>query len=437
MTTAAKAQSWEYQTNPTIGTADTAGGGKILFVSSTEGWISSGDGRLLHTTDSGTNWSVVTPFPSDTAWSFSDPSVTMSWVNPMHGWKMNVMGSVFGDAHGAVIHKTTDGGATWEKKVLSTGEGEAGLQVQFVDENTGWALIFNFSGGGGSMQRSTDGGNTWNPVGSDSIGIFHFMDANNGWTIVNSASGDSSRSIRHTTNGGVNWVTQFTDRSPGAFEAIQFTDLNNGWVVGRNAKILRTTDGGTNWIRISNTGINPQSNSKCLFFLNADTGWIGTNDGIQDQGPDRVILHTSDGGASWTDSYRVKESNHAIFSIFFLDANNGWFTGDYGLIGHTGNGATGVVSDKNKTPDAFTLNQNYPNPFNPSTIISYQLSMNNFVTLKVYDVLGREVKTLVNERQTAGSHSIAFNASHLPSGVYFYHLQAGTYSNTKKLLLLK
>ncbi len=89
------------------------------------------------------------------------------------------------------------------------------------------------------------------------------------------------------------------------------------------------------------------------------------------------------------------------------------------------------------TPSRFGLSQNYPNPFNPTTVISYQLSVFSNVTLKVYDVLGREVGTLVNERQTAGSHSVTFNAANLPSGVYFYHLQAGSYGNTKKLLLLK
>ena len=86
---------------------------------------------------------------------------------------------------------------------------------------------------------------------------------------------------------------------------------------------------------------------------------------------------------------------------------------------------------------SYKLFQNYPNPFNPSTNISYQLPESVFVTLKVYDVLGKEVKILVNERQNAGNHSVRFNASDLPNGVYFYKIEAGTYRSTKKFLLVK
>ncbi len=103
-----------------------------------------------------------------------------------------------------------------------------------------------------------------------------------------------------------------------------------------------------------------------------------------------------------------------------------------------GNNILSVVNKTNHDiPNTFNLYQNYPNPFNPSTLISYQLPANIFVTLKVFDILGREIKTLVNEQQNAGNHSLRFNASSLPSGVYFYRIQAGHYNDIKKLLLLK
>ncbi len=91
----------------------------------------------------------------------------------------------------------------------------------------------------------------------------------------------------------------------------------------------------------------------------------------------------------------------------------------------------------NSTPQKYSLSQNYPNPFNPSTVIRYQLPVNSSVTLKVYDVIGREVAIVVNEVKEAGSHTVQFNGSSLSSGVYFYTLKAGSFTTTKKLLLMK
>jgi len=98
-----------------------------------------------------------------------------------------------------------------------------------------------------------------------------------------------------------------------------------------------------------------------------------------------------------------------------------------------------VVSDvEDQTqPLTFQLEQNYPNPFNPSTRIKYQIAENDFVSLKVYDVLGNEVATLVNEEQTMGNYSATFNASSLSSGSYFYKLQTGSFVETKKMVLMK
>jgi len=98
---------------------------------------------------------------------------------------------------------------------------------------------------------------------------------------------------------------------------------------------------------------------------------------------------------------------------------------------------TAVEESNNFVPDCFTLNQNYPNPFNPSTAISYQLSANSFVSLKVFDMLGREVATLVNEVMPAGIYSTTWNASGFGSGIYFCKMQAGPFSETKKLVLMK
>jgi len=106
---------------------------------------------------------------------------------------------------------------------------------------------------------------------------------------------------------------------------------------------------------------------------------------------------------------------------------------DYWLI------TTGVKGNKGQSgiPQSFKLFQNYPNPFNPTTTIRYQIPKEGFVTLKVYNLLGKEVKSLVNGYKNAGSYNISFDASEFPSGVYFYRLSTGNFNQTKKLVLLK
>ncbi|MHB8338047.1 MAG: T9SS type A sorting domain-containing protein, partial [Ignavibacteriaceae bacterium] len=98
---------------------------------------------------------------------------------------------------------------------------------------------------------------------------------------------------------------------------------------------------------------------------------------------------------------------------------------------------TDVKKENNQTPTAFTLSQNYPNPFNPSTVIKYSVPKSGIVTLKVYNMLGQEVATLVNQMQNSGNYIVNFNANNLASGVYMYRIQSGDFTLTKKMELLK
>ena len=109
------------------------------------------------------------------------------------------------------------------------------------------------------------------------------------------------------------------------------------------------------------------------------------------------------------------------------------------LYGDTSTTTTSVSLLNSSVPEAYNLLQNYPNPFNPSTRINYKLRNSNYVTLKVFDLLGKEVATLVNEKQNAGSYAVDFNSSefNLTSGIYFYTLNAGEFKETRKMVLVK
>ncbi len=159
--------------------------------------------------------------------------------------------------------------------------------------------------------------------------------------------------------------------------------------------------------------------------------------GVQSNWTREMLDITSLAGASATLKIRFSlVSNGAVTS-------DGIYVDNIKLAGYT-NAPTGIISNT-EVPAKFSLSQNYPNPFNPGTVIKYNLASGNFVSLKVYDILGKEMITLVNERQNAGSYSISFNSSNLSSGLYYYRIVAGDGSNnsaqgfvdTKKMLLIK
>ena len=161
-------------------------------------------------------------------------------------------------------------------------------------------------------------------------------------------------------------------------------------------------------------------------------GWGGTS----------RIAYTSDGGSTWSlqpDPVPMSTSTGWYFGVYMFDNRNGFIVGSGGTILKTSNGGTtDAVQTMNERPSDFQLLQNFPNPFNPSTNISFSLPERAVVRLTVFDLLGRTAATLVNgEYLNGGTHTIKWDAADFPSGVYFYKLEAGNISQTRKLLLLR
>jgi hypothetical protein len=114
-----------------------------------------------------------------------------------------------------------------------------------------------------------------------------------------------------------------------------------------------------------------------------------------------------------------------------------WGSGVFRSVDSSETTFNSTADTKASVPKSIMLNQNYPNPFNPSTTISFSLPSKAIVSLKIYDVLGREIETLVFNELSSGTHSVQWNAMRFPSGIYFYRLQTDSYAKTKRLLLLK
>jgi photosystem II stability/assembly factor-like uncharacterized protein len=254
--------------------------------------------------------------------------------------------------------------------------------------------------------------------------------------------------IVRTTNGGKNWIEQKSGTAC-ALYGVSFTDANSGTAVGdgwnytsgeNESVILRTTDGGKHWIK-QLSEVNLQLNDVC--FTDANNGTVvgyGSN-GVNWGG---IILRTIDAGKNWI--RQPIKTNSGLSGVWFTDTNNGTVVGDGGTILRTTNGGVTFVEEEKiyEIPTDYVLFQNYPNPFNPSTKIKYSIpaSLNpskggTFVTLRIYDLLGREIETLVNEEKQAGTYEVTWSATELPSGVYFYQIKTGNFIETKKMVLIR
>jgi hypothetical protein len=160
--------------------------------------------------------------------------------------------------------------------------------------------------------------------------------------------------------------------------------------------------------------------------------WTNSNLYIYTYDPKKNL--TSFSSKIWQDSTWISSDNELDISNSLHDFG---FGGYYVSIVYKTTNVTGISAGKPVVPKGFSLSQNYPNPFNPSTVITFSVGTYGHTSLRVYDLLGREVATLVDGMKSTGNYTVTLNAVNLPSGVYFYRFQSGTYSNTKKLLLLK
>ena len=368
-------------------------------------------------------------------------------------------------------HSTNDGGNTWNllSKInanlayLFNGYDSLGydnISYFILDENHSWITIWakNPSGKYYQFLMSTiDGGHTWKEITlykdlkeydefgdhSKIISLF-FTNPQNGWYT------DYYANVFSSNDSGKTWEKSSISFNHAYNCGIDFYNENIGCIYGEE-KIFITKDGGENWNELQPW---EEGGAWGVKYISENVAYLSKHSGI---------MMTADGGDSWE---MVKSFNEGIGWDHSLDYNplfyssDGvlWFVGNNGLIIKNDNPLT-IVSQHGEIPKNFGLFQNYPNPFNPSTTIKYSIPssvmLNSFqhlnnneipnqvrddnvnVILKVYDILGREVSTLVNQKQNPGYYEVDWDASIHPSGVYFYRLQTGDYVETKKMLMIK
>jgi hypothetical protein len=316
------------------------------------------------------------------------------------------------------------------------------------------------------IMTSTDNGNLWehyhnglgdgypawdfliegNSIYASGYGVYYSSDNGANWIrytsglppspIVRSITRKGSKLFAATFNGvyysednGLNWNVAGIGLNDYKLWCI-VTSGDNILAGTDTSGIFISTDDGSTWSKLQND------------FANAQVRFLATygNFVLAGFGFGWGIFISSDNGFTWTD----KGQGFAPLYTFVLDVtgNSTYLFAAGGVTGFyrrplSDLGITSLDQTSLATPEKFLLSQNYPNPFNPSTKISWQLPTGIHQTLKIYDVLGNEVATLVDEYREAGSYEVEFNAGNLSSGIYFYKFQAGSFIETKKMILLK
>ncbi len=388
----------------------------IDFLNENTGYAAGTDGIVIKTTDGGATWLNKNISSTSLLWD-------MDFVSETTGW---IVGT------GEKIFRTTDGGNSWNEQFSGGGLGTYG--VAFVDENTGIA-----SGTSGNTYYTVDGGNTWNLplVGPDRTVWGIDMVSTPTGTLAMTAC--ASGYVFKSTDGGRNWIEE-PRQTINTFSDIDLVDGAFGWIVGNYGLVVNYYDEQFVPVELASFSSTVNKNNVTLNWKtasevsnagfeierfdekNADWNMIGF---VEGSGTSTELHHYTffdKGLQPGTYSYRLKQIDlNGTFKYYNLNESV-----EIGL------------------PDQFTLYQNYPNPFNPTTKISFVIpnvetghAQSLQTKLIIYDILGNEIATLLNKPLQAGSYEIEFDASDLPSGVYFYNLNFSGYSDTKKMILIK
>ena len=344
-----------------------------------------------------------------------------------------------GYACGGYLYKTTDGGFNWSQ--INTPAISA-YDMSILNKDTIWLIDPNGLVGG--VFITTNGGVNWTQqltLGSlnpDHIYMFNsfigFVGRTNSYT-------------RMTTNGGQIWFVVDSGSGSG-FNNMFLIDSFTGW---KSPPMKKTSNGGLNWIEQTLPyGGNLIPEGTTLSAINRDTIWVGGGyKFFPGQGNRATLNYTSNGGNTWY--FQLPDTSYGIADLPFIQFSNklnGWAYAVLPRGIHTVTGGDtvwymGIVQKSKDIPRNFVLKQNYPNPFNPRTVIPYSLKSPAYVRLVAYDIIGREVQRLVDQKQTAGEYEVDFMGKFISSGVYLYRMQVtdekgnATFSDTKKMILIK
>jgi photosystem II stability/assembly factor-like uncharacterized protein len=411
----------------------------MIFPSMKTGWAlyntsfsGTNNGRVYKTTDGGNNWVM----------QMSASNIGLRCVgfsDSLHGWigTLGRMGALTGSP---VMYRTTNGGITWDSVTFATGSRPGGLcGISVLNSNHIFAcgrVNSPTSNTPPYFIKTTNGGLTWVTKNMSSYASMlidcKFFSPDSGFVIGGVDTPvilNTKNTILFTSDGGENWVQRYTDSHISEWLwKISFPSRNTGYcsinrVNNNTVDFIKTTNGGMNWSRMSFPISAQNVSTQGIGFLNENTGWIG--------GDISYTYKTTNGGLNWQEDNFGRYVNR----IRFINDSIGYGAGS-NMYKFT-NEPIGIQQISTEVPEQFALYQNYPNPFNPMTKIKFEIPLESFVTIKIYNALGKEISALAEDYLQGGSYSVNWDAANYPSGIYIYKLTANDISVSKKMILIK
>lgn len=396
--------------------------------------------HVLRSTDNGVSWDIVSdglPVSNVPALAINSNGHILAGtvegifisLNRGHTWKpmgletlyvseivINKAGHIFAGTSYNGLYRSTDNGETW-------------LAMQVTNNRISSLHINNeehvFAGAGIVLYRSSDNGDTWD-VSLQERGSITALAFNN----AGHAFAGANRKVLRSTDNGHTWRSVMTD------------DLNYGYVTALAISISGQIFAGTEHggIFISNDDGDSWNNIKLPNGI-VDDLLINSRGHIFAATSKGGVLFSRDNGDNWGPKNNGLSTPVTYLPIeakkLVIDSSGNIFVSTRFGVFRSIEVTTSVKDITHRTPSAFKLEQNYPNPFNPSTTIQFEITQRSSVQLKVFDIGGKELTTLVNQVLSPGIYKRTFEAQGLPSGVYFYRIEAGNFSQTKKIILLK
>ncbi|MBN8569711.1 MAG: T9SS type A sorting domain-containing protein [Ignavibacteria bacterium] len=406
----------------------------IFFVNLNTGFSVGSAGTLLVTNNTGTSWQRI---------NLNDTNYSLRKIYFKDQTTGYILGSspvgfpVPPDTLHSRVYKTTDGGLHWFvelQRVLDVYFNN----IEFVNSSTGYMSGGLYSVGPNKIFKTTNSGNSWVEIQTGVNGAIlsqKFTDANTGYLGIMNA-------IYKTTDGGTTWNPVFENAGSyfNLVKDITFINPNTGFAAGgyypdtlsKNRFVIKTTNAGVTWNYLVNDNSNSMINSitvlsEALIYAGgtANPAPYNLNNGF--------IIRSTNGGITWSN-----ESIPTAFPLSDIKNNNnrGFAVGFNGVIYKKDN-IVSITQISTGVPSSINLYQNYPNPFNPETTIKFDISKAGFISLKVYDISGKEVQNLFNGVKEAGSYQLKFDGANLNSGVYFYKLLTNGTAITKSMVLAK